>query len=75
MKLDSSVFGLEWRVMSSRPVRTRCDINLFELIAFIAKKLCPQLIIVQTHFPRYIEISRQVMEILSRYDPEMSRMG
>ncbi|KAF7793928.1 hypothetical protein EIP86_005050 [Pleurotus ostreatoroseus] len=42
---------------------------------FIAKKLCPQLIVVSVHFPRYMEMSRQVMDIFRRYDPTMHAAG
>ncbi|XP_078349395.1 LOW QUALITY PROTEIN: DNA polymerase kappa-like [Oculina patagonica] len=39
---------------------------------FIAKKLCPELIIVPTHFDKYKEYSRQVQEILAEYDPNFA---
>lgn len=42
---------------------------------FIAKKLFPELIILDHHFPRYMEMSRQVMEIFRRYDPDMQVAG
>lgn len=44
-------------------------------LAFIAKKLCPDLILVQTHFDRYMEMSRRVMDIFRRYDPNMCAAG
>lgn len=37
-----------------------------------AKKLCPELIIVPTNFPKYTEVSRQVQSIFADYDPEFS---
>ena len=39
---------------------------------FIAKKLCPELIIVPTHFDKYKDYSRQVQEILADYDPNFA---
>ena len=42
---------------------------------FIAKKLCPHLVIVPTHFARYRETSEQVQDVLSRFDPEFCPMG
>lgn len=36
---------------------------------FIAKKLCPNLIIVPTNFDKYRAISKEVKEILADYDP------
>ena len=42
---------------------------------FIAKKLCPELIIVPTNFPKYTEVSRQVQGIFADYDPEFSSVS
>ncbi|CAG2224215.1 POLK [Mytilus edulis] len=42
---------------------------------FIGKKLCPELIIVPTHFDRYTYISKQVREVLAEYDPNFSPMS
>ena len=39
---------------------------------FIAKKLCPELVIVPPHFEKYKEYSRQVQEILTEYDPNFA---
>lgn len=39
---------------------------------FIAKKLCPELIIVPTHFDKYKDYSKQVQEILAEYDPNFA---
>ena len=39
---------------------------------FIAKKLCPELIIVPSHFDKYKDYSRQVQEILADYDPNFA---
>ncbi|KAF8894098.1 hypothetical protein BD779DRAFT_1435288 [Infundibulicybe gibba] len=42
---------------------------------FIAKKLCPSLIVVPNVFSRYIDMSNKVMEIFKRYDPNMCAAG
>ena len=42
---------------------------------FVARKLCPQLTVIRTHFPRYMEFSKQVMDIFRRYDPTMCAAG
>jgi DNA polymerase kappa len=42
---------------------------------FIAKKLCPELILVKMHVGRYIEMSRRVMDVFRRYDPNMAAAG
>lgn len=40
-------------------------------IGFIAKKLCPELILLSIHPERYSTMSNKVMAIFARYDPEM----
>lgn len=42
---------------------------------FIAKRLCPELVIVPLNFSKYREASRQVREILVHYDPHFSPVG
>ncbi|KAJ3556244.1 hypothetical protein NM688_g2131 [Phlebia brevispora] len=42
---------------------------------FIARKLCPELIVKSVHFPRYMDSSRKVMDIFRRYDPNMFAAG
>lgn len=44
-------------------------------IEFIAKKLCPELIVKSLHFTRYTDLSRQVMDIFRRYDANMQPAG
>ncbi|KAK7057229.1 IMS-domain-containing protein [Favolaschia claudopus] len=44
------------------------------MATFVAKKLCPQLIMV-SHSSSYSEPSHKVMEICSRYDPQMCPAG
>ncbi|XP_022253183.1 DNA polymerase kappa-like isoform X2 [Limulus polyphemus] len=42
---------------------------------FIAKKLCPNLIIVPCNFKKYTEVSKQVREIMRDYDPDFLPMS
>lgn len=44
-------------------------------LGFIAKKLCPELIMVNHHFDQYMEISGKIMNIFREYDPNMSAAG
>ena len=61
------------------PVRGRHPAFLLQLtksfLGFIAKKLCPELIMVHHHFDHYMDISRKIMTILREYDPNMSTAG
>lgn len=42
---------------------------------FIAKRLCPQLIIVPPNFDKYRAVSQEVKEILADYDPDFMAMS
>ena len=42
---------------------------------FIAKKLCPSLVIVSCHFDKYVAASDAVREILATYDPDFSAVS
>lgn len=39
---------------------------------FIAKKLCPELVLVKSNFDKYREASRKIMDVLRKYDPNLS---
>ncbi|KAJ8514399.1 hypothetical protein ONZ45_g8064 [Pleurotus djamor] len=43
--------------------------------SFIAKKLCPELILLKSHYAWYQEESDKVFSILRRYDPNLSAAG
>ncbi|XP_006460759.1 hypothetical protein AGABI2DRAFT_69121 [Agaricus bisporus var. bisporus H97] len=45
------------------------------MAGFVAKKLCPDLILIPEHFTTYMETSDQVMSIFKRYDPNMLIAG
>ncbi|KAL6114325.1 polk [Pungitius sinensis] len=42
---------------------------------FIAKKLCPNLVIVQTNFDKYRAVSDEIREIFADYDPHFQPMS
>ena len=42
---------------------------------FIAKKLCPDLVIVKSHFDKYRQVSEEVQSVLRGYDPHFCPMG
>ena len=42
---------------------------------FIAKKLCPELVIVPPNFDKYQKVSEEVKTILSQYDPTFCPVG
>ena len=42
---------------------------------FIAKKLCPDLILIPINFSRYTEMSGKVMTVFKSYDPNMAVAG
>ena len=42
---------------------------------FIAKKLCPHLVIVPSHFAKYRAASGLVRGVLANYDPQFSPVG
>ncbi|KAJ9114977.1 hypothetical protein QFC22_005305 [Naganishia vaughanmartiniae] len=45
------------------------------MAGFIAKKLCPHLIFVKNNFADYSEASKQVREVLARYDENLAMAG
>jgi DNA polymerase kappa len=42
---------------------------------FIARKLCPELIIIHPNFEKYTAVSERVREIFALYDPNYSMMS
>ena len=73
MRLGSTVSAQAWQVRTAQV----CHKHIFEVhhVAFIAKKLCPELILVKNTFSRYSEMSRKVMNVFQRYDPNMMAAG
>jgi len=42
---------------------------------FIARKLCPNLVIVEPNYDKYTSVSEQVREIFAVYDPNFSSVS
>lgn len=42
---------------------------------FIARKLCPELVMIPLHFPKYREASRKVRAVFQKYDPNFVPMS
>jgi len=55
--------------------RRLCSRLTKQVLGFIAKKLCPELIMVDHHFNHYIDVSGKIMNIFREYDPNMSAAG
>lgn len=72
-RLANTAFARAWQVQS--PLTTRYADNLSAYTEFVAKKLCPSLVVVPVHFTRYMELSNQIMDIFRRYDPTMCAAG
>ncbi|KAG6813377.1 hypothetical protein H0H92_011643 [Tricholoma furcatifolium] len=68
-------FGVGRGVLSTASYEARKHGVRSGMPGFIAKKLCPELIFVTHHFPRYMELSNAVMSIFRRYDPNLFAAG
>ena len=42
---------------------------------FIARKLCPELVVVSPNYKKYQKVSEQVREVLAQYDPNFCPVG
>ncbi|KAI0339802.1 DNA/RNA polymerase [Trametopsis cervina] len=73
--LKGKPFAVGYGVVSTASYEARKYGVRSGMAGFIAKKLCPELIFVSSHFPRYSELSSQIMNIFRRYDPNMQPAG
>ncbi|KAI0779356.1 DNA/RNA polymerase [Fomes fomentarius] len=73
--LASKPFGVGHGVLTTASYEARKFGVRSGMPAFIAKKLCPELVIISSHFHRYSEMSGKVMAIFRRYDPNMCAAG
>ncbi|KAI0746017.1 DNA/RNA polymerase [Earliella scabrosa] len=73
--LASKPFGVGQGVLTTASYEARKFGVRSGMPTFIAKKLCPELIIMSNHFHRYSEMSGKVMAIFRRYDPNMCAAG
>ncbi|RPD54731.1 DNA/RNA polymerase [Lentinus tigrinus ALCF2SS1-7] len=73
--LASKPFGVGHGVLSTASYEARKFGVRSGMPTFIARKLCPELIVISSHFHRYGEMSEKVMAIFRRYDPNMAAAG
>ncbi|KAJ3791148.1 IMS-domain-containing protein [Lentinula aff. detonsa] len=69
--LKGKPFGVGKGVLTTASYEARKFGVRSGMAAFIAKKLCPELILLSIHPQRYSDMSKKVMAILARYDPDM----
>ena len=73
---DARKFGVRSGMPGScGSFRRFCSQPTKDVLGFIAKKLCPELIMVDHHFDHYMDISRKIMNIFREYDPNMFAAG
>ncbi|KAJ3891077.1 DNA/RNA polymerase [Lentinula edodes] len=70
-ELKGKAFGVGKGVLTTASYEARKFGVRSGMAAFIAKKLCPELILLSIHPQRYTDMSKRVMAILARYDPDM----
>ncbi|GLB37670.1 putative impB/mucB/samB family protein [Lyophyllum shimeji] len=73
--LKGKPFGVGRGVLSTASYEARKYGVRSGMPGYIAKKLCPELIFVSSHFSRYMEKSNAVMAILRGYDPNFYAAG
>lgn len=73
--LEGKPFGVGRGVLSTASYEARKYGVRSGMPAFIAKKLCPELILISIHFSRYTEMSGKVMSVFKSYDPNMAVAG
>ncbi|KAI5890539.1 DNA/RNA polymerase [Schizophyllum commune H4-8] len=70
-EVKGKAFGVGMGVLTTASYEARQYGVRSGMPTFIAKKLCPDLILVKINHERYSEKSKQVMDIFRRYDPTM----
>ncbi|KAJ8483501.1 hypothetical protein ONZ51_g4662 [Trametes cubensis] len=73
--LASKPFAVGQGVISTASYEARKFGVRSGMATFVAKKLCPDLLVLPSHFDRYSEMSNKVMSIFRRYDPTMCAAG
>ncbi|KAI9067404.1 DNA/RNA polymerase [Trametes sanguinea] len=74
-ELASKPFAVGQGVVSTASYEARKFGVRSGMATFVAKRLCPELIVLSSHFDRYSEMSSKVMSIFRRYDPMMCVAG
>ncbi|KAL0956325.1 hypothetical protein HGRIS_002477 [Hohenbuehelia grisea] len=73
--LKGKPFAVGGGVISTASYEARAFGVRSGMSGFIAKKLCPGLILLKSHYDWYSEISNQVFDVLKRYDPTLCVAG
>ncbi|KAG1870356.1 hypothetical protein C8R48DRAFT_698165 [Suillus tomentosus] len=73
--LQGKPFAVGGGVLSTASYEARKFGARSGMATFVAKKLCPDLILLKSNFERYSEMSDKVMDIFERYDPTMLAAG
>ncbi|KAI5117782.1 hypothetical protein M0805_000425 [Coniferiporia weirii] len=73
--LEGKPFGVGKGVLSTASYEARKYGVRSGMAGFVAKKLCPELILVPVDFQKISEMSRKVMAIFRTYDPSMIVAG
>ncbi|KAI8993891.1 DNA/RNA polymerase [Trametes punicea] len=73
--LASKPFAVGHGVVSTASYEARKFGVRSGMATFVAKRLCPELVVLRSHFERYSEMSSKVMSIFRRYDPTMCVAG
>ncbi|KIJ67784.1 hypothetical protein HYDPIDRAFT_107278 [Hydnomerulius pinastri MD-312] len=73
--LKGKPFGVGGGVLSTASYEARKYGVRSGMAEFVAKKLCPDLIIVRLNFERYSDMSKRCMRVFRRYDPTMLVAG
>lgn len=73
--LKGKPFAVGHGVLSTASYEARKHGVRSGMAGFIAKKLCPDLILLKNNFQRYMEMSEKVMDIFAQYDPNMCPAG
>ncbi|KAF9241588.1 IMS-domain-containing protein [Melanogaster broomeanus] len=73
--LEGKPFGVGGGVLCTASYEARKYGVRSGMAEFVARKLCPDLIVVKLNFGRYSEMSKQCMRVFRRYDPNMSAAG
>ncbi|KAJ7593924.1 IMS-domain-containing protein [Mycena floridula] len=74
-ELKGKAFGVGRGVLTTASYEARKFGVRSGMPAFIAKKLCPELVLLPINGARYSEMSDRVMEIFAQYDPNMCPAG
>ncbi|KAG6375359.1 hypothetical protein JVT61DRAFT_2914 [Boletus reticuloceps] len=73
--LEGKPFGVGGGVLCTASYEARKYGVRSGMAEFVARKLCPDLIVVKLNFQRYSEMSKRCMKVFQRYDPNMFAAG